>query len=66
DATFVSQKDLLVAMSVSERQEWERLQSEQSRSGERLKSLNRTLGLSSEWADLGHALVNLKEFIFIR
>ena len=63
---FVSQKELLAAMTDSERREWENLQTERARSDERLKSLDKARGLSSEWADLGHALVNLKEFIFIR
>jgi hypothetical protein len=31
-----------------------------------LKSAKQFAGLSSEWADLAHAMFNLKEFIFIR
>ncbi len=66
DSNFVSEEELLVAMTASERQERGRLREELAKSEERLKSLNQTQGLSSEWADLGHALVNLKEFIYIQ
>ena len=65
-ANFVSERDLLAAMTEAERQEWQNLQTEQAQSAGRLKALNQSRGLSSEWADLGHAMVNLKEFIFIR
>ena len=33
---------------------------------DRLKSMEKVPGLSSEWADLAQAMFNLKEFIFIR
>ena len=42
------------------------LQMELRQAEEALKLLKQAPGLSSEWADLAHALFNMKEFIFVR
>jgi hypothetical protein len=62
----VSEKDLLDSMTENERQEQARWQTELAQAKDALKSLNKTPGLSSEWADLAQAMFNVKEFIYIR
>ena len=63
---FVSQPDMLAAMTEGGRQELKNLQAELAQAEARLKTLDQTKGLSSEWADLAHAILNLKEFIYVR
>jgi hypothetical protein len=65
-SSFVSAADRWAAMSAPERAEYEQLQAELTQADRSLQALQQTQGLSSEWADLGHALFNLKEFIYVR
>ncbi len=63
---LVSEREMLNAMTQSEKTEFDRLQNELSTNSGHLKTLYQTRGLGSKWADLGHALFNMKEFIYIR
>ncbi len=62
----VTPEEMRDQMTAREREDYERLRVELAAEGDRLKSLDQTRGLSSEWADLAHGMMNLKEFIFIR
>ncbi len=66
DANYISETDLIAAMSEAERVEFEKLQGEARQKEEALKALGKKPGLSSEWADLAHALFNVKEFVYVR
>ena len=62
----ITDQNLVDAMTATERADYESLNKELAQAEERLKSAKQFAGLSSEWADLAHAMFNLKEFIFIR
>ncbi len=66
DANFVSMAEILAAMPEAEHDEFERLQANARQKEEAFKSIKKTAGLSSEWADLAHALFNVKEFVYVR
>ncbi|MSU51322.1 MAG: DUF1553 domain-containing protein [Opitutus sp.] len=66
DASFVAKSEQIAALNEGERAERERLESELADATKRLKAMQKTEGLASAWADLGHAIFNLKEFIFVR
>jgi len=62
----VTEADLAAALSGTERDEI-RLHLDSVRDLElRMETLKRQNALSNEWADLAHALFNLKEFVFVR
>jgi hypothetical protein len=63
---FVSEQEQLAAMQPAERELYKRLRSDLGQLESRLKDMEEREGLSSKWADLAHALFNLKEFIYIR
>jgi len=62
----ISDQDLVAGMPKSERANYASLNKDLTQADARLKSLNQSAGLSTEWADLAHAMFNVKEFIFIR
>ena len=66
DPTFVSTTDLLAAMTADERTEFARLEKSIGDAREAVKEMQRRHGLESEWADLAHAIFNLKEFVYVR
>jgi hypothetical protein len=66
DANFVSAIDQLAAMTPTEKADQERLQRELEQAEKILEALQNEKGLPSGWADLAHAVFNLKEFVYIR
>ncbi len=66
DATFVSTIDRLAAMTPDEMAALKQLQGELEQAEKALKALQNEKGLPSGWADLAHAVFNLKEFVYIR
>lgn len=66
DQNFVSEKDLVEALSPAERLERESLIDQQKQLAKRLESSTKPGRPSNEWADFAHALFNLKEFIYLR
>ena len=66
DLNYVSTVDRLAAMSEAERAEFTRRETDAVECEHQLAEAKRTRGLPTEWASLGHALFNLKEFIYIR
>ncbi|NIP94261.1 MAG: hypothetical protein GWO24_12720, partial [Akkermansiaceae bacterium] len=63
---FISEKDLLAAMSEAERNERSGLIGKRKHLQDRLASSEKPGRPGNEWADYAHALFNLKEFIYIR
>lgn len=61
-----SLKQLLAAMSPDERNRHQTLTRHQGTSRQLLEELESKQGMSSPWADLAHALFNLKEFIYVQ
>ena len=62
----MAQSERLAALTEDERAEHGRVQVELAGANERILAATRTQGLASAWADLGLAIFNLKEFIFVR
>ncbi len=66
---FISQADLLAALSESERSTWKRLTQTHdvlSRTLGRLKEATPLAGRDEVWTDLALAVFNMKEFIYVR
>ncbi len=66
DANFVSAGERLAVMTVEEVAAQDRLLREIGQADLQLETLRKENGLSSGWADLAHAVFNLKEFVYIR
>ena len=66
DAGSITEADLRAAYTDSERRAEAVTRERLAVIAARLQNLGAAGGFSSEWADLGHALFNLKEFIFLR
>jgi hypothetical protein len=66
DAPVILERDLLAAFTQTERLEYESSTAQRARLEKQLHELDGTKGLSSPWANLAHALFNLKEFIYIQ
>jgi len=66
NANFISEQDLLAAMSEAERKERADLLAEREKLKKKLEGPKKPDRPNNEWADYAHALFNLKEFIYIR
>ena len=66
DPHFVPQKELLAALTEAELSERNNLLSQISTSKAQLENIRSKQGLSHAWADLAHAIFNLKEFIYVQ
>jgi hypothetical protein len=66
EVDFVSAAERVAALNESERNETRRLEAQVARGEQDLAAAQRKAGSPNEWASLGHALFNLKEFIYIR
>ena len=65
DPNYVSPSVRLAAMTAREREEQTRWRDERSQVQERLQALDSQDANPSEWADLAHAMFNLKEFLYL-
>ena len=66
DPNYVSVKDLLAELTPDEKKSRQSIIAEiKSTQGQLAESKNKR-GLSSPWADLAHAIFNLKEFIYVQ
>ena len=63
---YVSTKDLLAAMTANERQRYGHAKTTESKLRDELKAMDAMPSPPSGWADLAHAIFNLKEFIYLR
>jgi hypothetical protein len=63
---IVTDQDLVAALDETERWEYEALEMARTQIQERLKKIDSEKGLLSPWANLAHALFNLKEFIYVQ
>jgi len=66
DPNFVSQKELLAALNEAELSKRNRWISQIATTRAQLENIRSKQGLSHAWADLSHAIFNLKEFIYVR
>jgi hypothetical protein len=66
DPHFVSQKDLLAALNEEELSKRNNWLSQINTTKAALESIQSKQGLSHAWADLAHAIFNLKEFIYVQ
>ncbi len=66
DANFVSASDLLAIMSEKERRRRAELESQIESTRTELEALEKNQGAGNPWAELAHALFNVKEFIYLR
>lgn len=66
DQNFVSENDLIAALSPAERLERENLLDQQKKLTKALETSAKPGRPGNEWADFAHALFNLKEFIYLR
>lgn len=66
NTAFISEQRLLAACSVEEREKLEQIGAEVESIREQLKTLPVRMDESQAWADLTHALWNLKEFRFLK
>jgi hypothetical protein len=63
---LVSERDILAALTSAERQEYATLEAQCALIKERLTKIDAEKGLSTPWANLAHAMFNLKEFIYLQ
>jgi hypothetical protein len=66
DPTYVSTNNLLAAMTAEERDEFARAEKTIRELQQMMNEMERRRGLESEWADLAHAIFNMKEFVYVR
>ena len=66
DPNFVSPAERMASMGAKERERESALKSEISATQEKLKALESNRSGPTGWADLAHALFNLKEFLYFR
>jgi hypothetical protein len=62
----IPRSELFALLPEKERREYQDLIAAQGEAEAQLKSLETRPGLSSEWADLAHAIFNLKEFVYVQ
>ena len=65
-ADFITEEDLLAVLTAAERQDYESLKLARKEIEQTLRKMDLEKGFSSPWANLAHALFNLKEFIYIQ
>ncbi|MCR9199984.1 MAG: DUF1553 domain-containing protein [Planctomycetaceae bacterium] len=66
DGGYVSRKAVLASLSVEQRTLVERLLTNRDRATQQRAAVPAPPAAGQEWADLAHALFNLKEFIYVR
>lgn len=66
DPHFVSQKEWLAALNETELSQRKNWISQITTAKTRLENIKSKQGLSHAWADLSHAIFNLKEFIYVQ
>ena len=66
DGRFVPMERVLAELTEKERREYKAAEKERGDFEQQLRALEKSKGMTSEWANLAHALFNLKEFIYIR
>ena len=69
DANFVSERELIAALSQAEKRQWDRWHRDRSLQEEhlnRLEAIAPKSGRDEVWTDLALAIFNMKEFIYVR
>ena len=66
DPNFISLSAVKAAMSAAESRRYVELTSKRSELGALLEDLEKQPVSESGWVDLGHAIFNLKEFLYLR
>ena len=65
-STFVSDKEVLAEMSEADRNKVGTLRTETTKLKKQREDLGEAIGQEDRWARVGHALFNLKEFIYLK